>query len=216
MPTTTTNQGLILPADGDLNDVATALAAYNAGVEGRLVMKFLNATDRSARRPSPVEGDLAYLAAEDRYEWYTGSGWETIFFPGQWTTYTPTWGVTSGTPSTIGNGTLSGRYQRTGQTVHVVAQITMGSTTTYSTTQWTLSLPITARVAPTLVPVLNGRIADASPASAWGAQAGVDASGNTVSLEAQGTTNVEALRQGFPITFAVNDVVTVQGTYEAA
>lgn len=215
MPTTTTNQGLILPADSDLNDVATAFASYNAGVERRLVMRFLNATDRSARFPSPVEGDLSYLAAEDRYEWYTGSAWATIFFPGQWTTYTPTWGVTGGTSSTIGNGTLLGRYQQTGQTVHFIAQITMGSTTTYSATQWTLSLPVTARVTSTMIPIFNGRIADATPGSAWGAQAAVEPSGNTVSLEAQGTTNVEGMRQGFPITFAVNDVVTIQGTYEA-
>lgn len=218
MPTTTTNQGLILPADPDLNDVATALASYNTGVEPRLVMKFLNATDRSARRPSATEGDLSYLAAEDRYDWYTGSSWQTIFSPAAWTTYVPTWGVTGGTASTIGNGTLFGRYQQVGKTVHLSAQITMGSTTTFSTSQWTLSLPVTAVSMSTLRQIIPGRVYDNSPANGYLAVGHINTDPDVMTLEVQSAVSAgtDAMRQGFPITFATGDLVMFTGSYEAA
>lgn len=218
MPTNTPNQGLVLPVDSDLNDVATALASYNAGVENRLVMKFLNATDRSARYPTAVEGDLSYLAAEDRYEWYSGSSWQTIFSPSAWTTYVPTWGVTGGTPSTIGNGSLSGRYQQVGKTVHLAAQITMGSTTTYGASQWTLSLPVTALTSSTLRQIIPGRVFDNSPANGYLAVGHINTDPDLLLLEVQSASSAgtDAMRQGFPITFATGDLVMLTGSYEAA
>lgn len=218
MPTFSPNQGLVLPTDSDLNDVATAMASYNAGVEPRLVMKFLNTTDRSARYPSPTEGDLSYLATEDRYEWYSGTSWQTIFSPSAWTTYVPTWGVTSGTASTIGNGSLVGRYQQVGKTIHVAAQITMGSTTTYSASQWTLSLPVTAVSSSTLRQIVPGRVFDNSPANGYLAVGHINTDPDVMALEVQSasTAGTDAMRQGFPITFATGDQVQFTGTYEAA
>lgn len=218
MPTFSPNQGLVLPDSLDLNDVPGSFALYNAGVEPRLVMKFLNATDRSARRPTPTEGDLSYLAAEDRYEWYSGTSWQTIFSPSAWTTYTPTWGVTSGTASTIGNGSLVGRYQQVGKTVHFAAQITMGSTTTYSTSQWTLSLPVTAVSASTLRQIVPGRVFDNSPSNGYIGVGHINTDPDVMALEVQSAVSAgtDAMRQGFPITFATGDQVQFTGSYEAA
>jgi hypothetical protein len=58
-------------------------------------------------------------------------------------TYTPAW-TSTGTAPAIGNGTLTGRYWRFNK--FVVAQITWvtGSTTTFGTGAYRLSLPIAA------------------------------------------------------------------------
>ena len=43
-----------------------------------------------------------------------------------WTTYTPVWGATSGTPPAVGNGQLSGKYIKFGKTVTVNITMIMG------------------------------------------------------------------------------------------
>ena len=215
MTTTTTNQQLVLPANGDLNNVPTHIALLAASFENRLVQRYQSAVDRAVRNPSPVEGELSYLIDSNVYEWRDGATWRTLFSGAAWIPYTPTWAVVSGTAPSIGNGTLSGRYQQVGKTVHFVVQITMGSTTTYGSGQWTLSLPVQALSSPTMRQTIQGRIWDSSPASAWGAQSWILAPGDVMSLEAQGPSNVQALSQGFPITFATGDIVHFQGTYEA-
>lgn len=63
-------------------------------------------------------------------------------FSATWTTYTPTWVASAGTPA-IGNGTLAGRYFQLGKTVHFSFRLIAGSTTTYGTAgaYWQLGLP---------------------------------------------------------------------------
>jgi hypothetical protein len=58
-------------------------------------------------------------------------------------TYTPVW-TGSTTNPLIGNGTVEGFYTREGRTVTATATITMGSTTTYGTGLWRVSLPFTS------------------------------------------------------------------------
>jgi hypothetical protein len=60
-----------------------------------------------------------------------------------WTAYTPTW-TSSGTAPAIGNGTLQGAYLRVGKLVYVHIYWKAGSTTTYGTGLYFLSLPISA------------------------------------------------------------------------
>ena len=218
MATPTTNQGLILPDNPDLNAVPASFAAYNANLEPRLVQRYDTVVDRSVRNPTPSEGELSYIRSEDTFQWHDGSGWRTIFSPGAWSTYVPTWGVTGGTASTIGNGTLTGRYQQIGKTVHVSAQITMGSTTTYSANQWTLSLPAPAVTSPSLRQIIPGRVYDSSPFNGYLAVGHVNTDPNVIALEVQSAVGAgtDAMRQGFPITYATGDLVMVSGTYEAA
>ena len=76
----------------------------------------------------------------------------TDIYADAWTSYTPTWG-SSGTQPAIGNGTVTGSYalipNAAAKTCAVSIHVTMGSTTTYGTGNYTLSLPFT--------PVSKGR-----------------------------------------------------------
>jgi hypothetical protein len=60
-----------------------------------------------------------------------------------WTSYTPVW-TASGTNPVIGNGTIEGYYKLIGKTCFVRGNIAMGSTTTFGTGEWYVSMPVTA------------------------------------------------------------------------
>jgi hypothetical protein len=64
-------------------------------------------------------------------------------FFGAWTTYTPTWSST-GTAPALNNGTISGRYMKIGRSVLCFINLTFGSTTTYGSGNYNLSLPVQA------------------------------------------------------------------------
>jgi hypothetical protein len=60
-----------------------------------------------------------------------------------WTAYTPTWTAASTNP-VIGNGTIQGYYKVIGKTCFVRGNIAMGSTTTFGSGEWYVSMPFTA------------------------------------------------------------------------
>lgn len=63
-----------------------------------------------------------------------------------WKDYTPIWSSTGGTPPTLGNGTLAGKYRRSGDTCDFEIVLTTGSTTNFGSTSgqaYTFSLPFT-------------------------------------------------------------------------
>lgn len=60
---------------------------------------------------------------------------------GAWTSYTPTWGST-GTAPAIGNGSLIGAYTQIQKTVFFRVGVTFGSSTTFGTGNYTLTLPV--------------------------------------------------------------------------
>ena len=216
MSTTTTNQGLVLPTSSDLNDVPGDMAAYNDGVEPRLVQRFESSTDRSVRNGTPDDGELSYLEDATRYEGRISGQWVTVFSGAAWTVYTPTWSATSGTQPTLGNGSLVGRYQQIGKTVHVFMQLTIGSTSTLSVAQWQLDLPVTAVSGSGLVQVLSGRMWDASATQGYIISAHLT-SGTTARLDAQtNSSGLSSVSANGPITWAAGDWIVVQGTYEAA
>src|SRR5690242_17937039 len=82
--------------------------------------------------PGPPAVTAADLNAEIKTPW-TG-------VQSAWTSYTPVWTGTTTNP-VIGNGSLNGRYARLGKTLDVFIQITMGSTTTFGSGAWLLTLP---------------------------------------------------------------------------
>jgi len=59
-----------------------------------------------------------------------------------WDTYVPAW--TASVNPAIGNGTLTGRYKQFGKIVVVDVGMLAGTTTTFGTSQWFFSLPVTA------------------------------------------------------------------------
>jgi hypothetical protein len=85
----------------------------------------------STRPSSPVEGMTIYETDTDRYLSYTGTAWRVII--DTYNDYTP---IVSGS-FTLGNGEVVGRYFRVGSMVHVRGALTVGSTTTVSSTAGT-------------------------------------------------------------------------------
>lgn len=82
---------------------------------------------------SPVSIPAGHdLVAEDfdAYENLTGA----------WTSYTPSW-TASSNPS-IGNGTIEAKYIQVGRLVIYKGRIAMGSTTTFGSGTWLVSLPV--------------------------------------------------------------------------
>lgn len=88
MTGSTTDQGLVVPVSTDVNDVVTHMASVlgasgltsgQSGVESRLVKRYLSATDRTTRNPTPATNELSVRAdAPGTYEWYNGSAWVAL------------------------------------------------------------------------------------------------------------------------------------------
>ncbi|MFJ8109996.1 hypothetical protein [Streptomyces sp. NPDC096132] len=75
---------------------------------------------------------------------YNGSSWDTYFkTPGAWTSYTPVWTAVTTNP-VINNGTISGKYVKIGRLVVCKIMVVPGSTTTFGSGAYLLSLPFTA------------------------------------------------------------------------
>jgi hypothetical protein len=66
-------------------------------------------------------------------------------------TYTPTWGAIS----SLGDGTVTGRYTKIGRMVHVNATLVVGSTTTFAVASNGISLPFSLSTVPAFAAVGN-------------------------------------------------------------
>ena len=124
-----------------------------------------------------------------------------------WTSYTPTWTGTGGTP-TVGNGTLSGSYLSYGGVVMVRISLTWGSTTAAAgITAWKFALP----VAPSSAGILPGMVVDTGVAqypavlSDFAGSAGVLRVG----------TGLTPASNTSPMTWGTGDNVIINGTYIA-
>lgn len=73
MPTDTTDQQITIPVDADSADNPVAFVNNVADVEQRLVRRYTNLADRTARMLVLNENDVSTLAAEDRVEVYDGA-----------------------------------------------------------------------------------------------------------------------------------------------
>jgi hypothetical protein len=122
-----------------------------------------------------------------------------------WGSYTPTisW--------TLGNGTLVGSYMQAGKLVHYHIKLTIGSTTSPSSTLQ-LGLPVARSDTTARCPAGNVGLTDASGPtfySRFAAQSGASA---IVLQDLTGTLVTATV----PFTFATGDIVMVEGAYEAA
>lgn len=81
MTTTTTDQGLILAASSDGDNVPQSMSDYNGtsgagtGVESRLVKRYTSTADRTTRNTSPATGELSFRSDISGYEYWAGSAW---------------------------------------------------------------------------------------------------------------------------------------------
>jgi hypothetical protein len=84
MTTYSTDQQLVLPVNTDGNDVVTHIGLLvegfsNDGVESRLVKRYLSSTDRTARNPTPNQGELSYLDNVKELDSYDGTNWQYVW-----------------------------------------------------------------------------------------------------------------------------------------
>lgn len=78
MPTVTPDQGITLPVDADVADAPVAFTNQTSGLESRLVLRYTNEADRTARHPVGIEGEVSFLASENRYEGFDSTNWISL------------------------------------------------------------------------------------------------------------------------------------------
>ncbi len=137
-------------------------------------------------------------------------------YEGAWISYTPSWTAASSNP-VKGNGTIEGYYKLIGKTCFVRGNIVMGSTTTFGSGEWYVSMPFTASHADAILMTVtlldNG--------SAWynatmaGARAGFN---YKTSMQYQHISNGTAtdVNSTQPFTWAATDRFIWNGSYEIA
>jgi hypothetical protein len=130
-----------------------------------------------------------------------------------WTTYNPTL-TSSGTAFSLGNGTISGRYTQAGSLVWVHVKVTMGSTTTFGTGFYRVTLP----VAPDVDEQIGAVAFDNSSGLRYPGQAWIitsSTSGDNMRI-AIGSGSTSGLGATSPFTWASSDVLLLNGCYKAA
>lgn len=130
----------------------------------------------------------------------------------EWTTYSPTWTATGGTP-TVGDGTLDGRYILVGNLMHFRLVLVWGSTSAAAgTTLWTFTLPGgTSFAGPE-----NQMAATAYDSSVNGVAMGYAYSNTTTSFQAIFTGTGQRLGLSLPFSWATGDRFQVTGTIEVS
>jgi hypothetical protein len=121
-------------------------------------------------------------------------------------TYTPAW-TGAGNPA-IGDGALSGAYQRDGERCHFNIVLTAGSTTTYGTGAWSLSLPYTA-VRDSVVSVY---MEDATGPAVYLGQGYIQQDAATVRIVSS-TVTAAYVKSDNPFTWASGDKLRIEGDY---
>jgi hypothetical protein len=124
----------------------------NDNLMNQSVMVFSNSTTRAAALTAPVEGMLTWLEDVNRYESYNGTAWVQLINPNAWTSYTPT---TSNL--TLGNGTITAKYNVVGKTIFLAIRFVLGSTSAITgSPTFTLPSGFTSAALSTFSPVGNG------------------------------------------------------------
>jgi hypothetical protein len=132
-----------------------------------------------------------------------------------WTSYTPVWTAASSNP-VIGNGTITGQYKLIGKTCFVRGNIAMGSSTTFGSGEWYVSMPFTASNADSILMTAN--LLDNG--TAWynatinGARAGFNYKTAIQYQAVGGTANDVNATQ--PFTWANSDRFLWNGSFEIA
>lgn len=132
-----------------------------------------------------------------------------------WTSYTPVWTAASVDP-VIGNGTITGQYKVIGKTCFVRGNVAMGSTTTFGSGEWYISMPFTASNADGILMTAN--LLDNG--TAWynatmnGARAGFNYKAPIQYQNTGGTASDVNATQ--PFTWTTSDRFIWNGSYEIA
>jgi hypothetical protein len=128
------------------------------------------------------------------------------------TTYTPTWFASTTNP-VLGNGTLSAKYCRNSDTILGSVALTMGSTTTFGTGVYSISLPVPA-AALSIDQISSGIMVDVSTGNRYVIAAAIASGGNTARFFVSGITT--SITESSPFTWANGDLLSFQFSYRCA
>ena len=121
-----------------------------------------------------------------------------------------TWGAVTTNPA-IGNGTIVGAYTQIQKLVYFRIAITAGSTTTFGSGAYTLTLPV--------APAMNGRTAFNGWLAAGSAYPIYAIANNSTTLNLYYMATLPSVSNftGLaPVTLASTNAITIHGCYEAA
>lgn len=211
MSTTTPILGVQIPTLGDVANIETSLHPFFNGIESYAAFRFASSTDRSNNLSSPTNGQMTYLSNTRQVDIHNGSSFIDIFYAAQWTTFTPSIVGTGGSGLSLGNGTLSGKYQKAGKTVDMVVKLVWGSSTTFGTHIFVHfgNFPFNARAID--FQANQGWVYDASAFN-----------GYIAAGQWSGTTEIRIsdhsgfINDGNPFTFTTGDSIIIQGRYEVS
>lgn len=131
-----------------------------------------------------------------------------------WAPYTPAWSAT-GTAPVLGNGTITGTYQMIGNTLLFRVLLVFGSTSTYGTGSWLITLPPVAPHADYLVPAAACGVTslrDTSAAARAYRHTVLNSTTNFVMSDDAGANVLTAV----PFAWATGDSVLACGQYGVA
>jgi hypothetical protein len=125
-----------------------------------------------------------------------------------WTVYTPLWS-SLGTQPAIGNGTLTGAYRQLGKLVAVRLSMNAGTTTTFGTGGWRVTLPFAASASQQSV----SGIASPSANAVYGVCAWLQASSNQIAVYTAAGVVVDATD---PAAWGNLGTLAMNGVYETS
>ena len=204
-----TNGQLQFP-DGTIQNTAWTNSIGNDITVGsiRINTNVIRTVDSNANLELAANGS-GIIKALDYFEMSDGTSPQ-----GEWTGFIPAW-TGSTTNPVIGNGLSEGRYKQVGNTVHVWMMVTMGSTTTFGTGEYKISLPVTARAISHVVLnlVMNNegtRLYNSLAHNGATTSLSLDSDNVTLFWDTGVVTNTA------PFTWADGDWFIVSGSYEAS
>ena len=130
---------------------------------------------------------------------------------GTWTSWTPTW-TSTGTNPAIGNGFIGGNYTRVGKLIVADAHIFAGSTTTYGTGVYVVSLPVTGVTNSSL----TGTVSFLDASAGYVAYHGTSIFNSTTAIEFRIGNGLGLWSPTVPVTMANGDQVRFTIVYQAA
>lgn len=161
---------------------------------------------------NPTVGELAIITRSGAGNWLALGRTASAVYGG-WRTYTPTWTASTTNP-TLGSGTLVGRYQKIGRTVHLHINLIAGSGSAGSG-DYSFALPVqAANVGCTYVGT-----AHLLGASRWGGQFLISPNATAgAPFFPASTTNprLDWMTATVPEAFGSGDQLRCTVTYEAA
>lgn len=173
----------------------------------------------SGTRPAaPIEGTVVYETDTDMVQLYSGSAWVEWHRNSAWTSYSVTFSSSSGDAPLIGNGVVTGRYRRSGSTLHFFVNLLWGSTTQISVNTGPFRFNLPSGFTPRTT---QGQIGQAFIQQSSGVLSGVAVIGAThffalspFETDSAVGNKMDFCKANFPGDWVAGDQLTLQGSFE--